>query len=185
MYEFRNGKKEFTKEFLEHLKEEVRKEREEKMCEEDYLAWAGLSSSRDFFEVQYKFETSEDVKKFIKGQIEFTSTCMYALDCKYEHDIKIIDFTESKRGKRTYTIAIEGNVYSANETQTRIFKYVKEHYKANPFSSVEVLEDLDLGCDFLSEYFKNRKDDLFKKMFIKVQGNNDTYRLNLPNHKIG
>ena len=87
MYEFRNGKKEFTKEFLEHLKEEVRKEREEKMCEEDYLAWAGLSSSRDFFEVQYKFETSEDVKKFIKGQIEFTSTCMYALDCKYEHDI--------------------------------------------------------------------------------------------------
>ena len=121
-------------------------------------------------------------KEMLQNLIRYAHTSQSAYYFKYQKHFKLLDTTYSKRGKPTYLVSINKKEYLLNKTQWDIIEHCMKYYGVTPFKfNEDVADALGLGAEYLSEYFKNRDDDFFEEMFVRVKGKTDYYHLNLPN----
>ena len=185
IYKIKNGKKALSPEYLKFMEKRIEKRIEEEYHQADYFVYETLKVIHNGLKTILKIgNKSKEEKKILDDYIKFSSTGMFALSTRYDKQFRLIDRRLSTRGKPSYLVELNKKEYPLNETQYKIIEYCVKYYRATPFKfNEDVADALELNGDYLSEYFKNRKDDFFEKMFTRVKGQTDYYHLNIPNWK--
>ena len=179
----KNGKKVINPKYEQWLTARVEEDIKNRYDEVDWFAYKTLklveSTLKGLIDIG---DRNKIEKEMLQNLIRYAHTSQSAYYFKYQKHFKLLDTTYSKRGKPTYLVSINKKEYLLNQTQWNIIEHCMKYYGVTPFKfNEDVADALGLGAEYLSEYFKNRDDDFFEEMFVRVKGKTDYYHLNLPN----